>query len=101
MAEAPGYHQQARVENAFYRYKQLIGGRLRNRNIQAQATEVRLAVNVLNRMLDRRIAIGTNSKLSEDKVGSVRLEQSCNNATECGDLAEHPAAMLERQNGSL
>ncbi len=47
-----GYHQQARVENAFYRYKQLIGGRLRSRNIQAQATEVRLAVNVLNRMLE-------------------------------------------------
>ena len=46
------YHQQARVENAFYRYKQLIGGRLRSRNIVAQATEVRLAINVLNRMLD-------------------------------------------------
>ena len=47
-----GYHQQARVENAFYRYKQLIGGRLRSRNIVAQATEVRLAINVLNRMID-------------------------------------------------
>ena len=46
-----GYHQQARVENAFYRYKQLIGGRLRSRNIVAQATEVRLAINVLNRLL--------------------------------------------------
>ncbi|MCZ6794356.1 MAG: IS5/IS1182 family transposase, partial [Planctomycetota bacterium] len=47
-----GYHQQARVENAFYRYKQFIGGRLRSRNIEAQATEIRLAVNVLNRMLE-------------------------------------------------
>ena len=47
-----GYHQQARVENAFYRYKQLIGGRLRGRNIEAQATEVRLAINVLNRMIE-------------------------------------------------
>ena len=46
-----GYHQQARVENAFYRYKQLIGGRLRSRNNEAQATKVRLATNVLNRML--------------------------------------------------
>ncbi len=46
-----GYHQQARVENAFYRYKQLIGGRLRSRNSEAQAIEVRLAINVLNRML--------------------------------------------------
>ncbi len=47
-----GYHQQARVENAFYRYKRIIGGRLRSRNNKAQATEVRLAVNVLNRMLE-------------------------------------------------
>ncbi len=46
------YHRQARVENAFYRYKQLIGGRLRGRNITAQITEVGLAVNVLNRMLE-------------------------------------------------
>ena len=47
-----GYHQQARVENAFYRYKRIIGGRLRSRNNEAQATEVGLAVNVLNRMLE-------------------------------------------------
>ena len=45
-------NQQARVENAIYRYKQLIGGRLRSRNINAQTTEVRLAVNALNRMLE-------------------------------------------------
>ena len=47
-----GYHRQARVENAFYRYKQLIGGRLRSQDITAQVTEVGLAVNVLNRMLE-------------------------------------------------
>ena len=47
-----GYHQQARVENAFYRYKELIGGRLRSQNSEAQVTEVKLAVNVLNRMLE-------------------------------------------------
>ncbi len=47
-----GYHQQARVENTFYRYKRIIGGRLRSRNNEAQVTEVRLAVNVLNRMLE-------------------------------------------------
>ncbi len=47
-----GYHQQARAENAFYRYKQLIGGRLRSRNSDAQVTEDRHAVNVLNRMLE-------------------------------------------------
>ena len=46
-----GYHGQARVENAFYRYQQLIGGRLRGRNYAVEATEVGLAINVLNRML--------------------------------------------------
>ena len=46
------YHQQARVENAFYRYKQLIGGKLRSRHIDAQTTEVSVAVNALNRMLE-------------------------------------------------
>ena len=47
-----GYFQQARAENAFYRYKQLIGGRIRGRNTAAQVTEVGLAINVLNRMLE-------------------------------------------------
>ena len=47
-----GYPRQARVENAFSRYKQLIGGRLRGRNYAMQATELGLAINVLNRMLD-------------------------------------------------
>ena len=50
--KAEGYHRQARAENAFFRYKQIIGGRLRNRNSQAQTTEVGLAINVLNRMLE-------------------------------------------------
>lgn len=50
--EQAGYHRQARVENAFSRYKQLIGGRLRSRNYEAQATEVGLAINALNRMFD-------------------------------------------------
>ena len=46
-----GYYQRGRVENAFYRYKQLIGGRLRGRNYAAQETETGIAINVLNRML--------------------------------------------------
>ena len=47
-----GYHQQAGVENTLYRYKVIIGGRLRSRNTAAQVTEVKLAVNVLNRTLE-------------------------------------------------
>ncbi len=45
------YHQQARAENTFFRYKQLIGGRLRSRHPGNQQTEARLACSMLNRML--------------------------------------------------
>ena len=50
--KASGYHQQARVENGFYRYKQIVGGRLRAINLEAQTTEVSIACNVLNRMAE-------------------------------------------------
>ncbi len=45
-----GYHRQARVENAFFRYKQIIGPRLRARDRRAQEVEALLACNLLNRM---------------------------------------------------
>jgi hypothetical protein len=57
-----GYHRQARAENTFFRYKRLLGGRLRSRECRAQAVEVRLSCNVLNRMLElgsaRSLSIG-------------------------------------------
>ena len=31
-----GYHRQARVENAFFRYKSILGDRLRARHLDAQ-----------------------------------------------------------------
>jgi len=43
-----GYHYQGRAENTFFRYKRLLGGRLRCREPRAQAVEVRLSCNVLN-----------------------------------------------------
>jgi hypothetical protein len=46
-----GYHRQARVENTFFRYKQLFGGRLQARDPANQTTEAKLACNILNRML--------------------------------------------------
>jgi len=46
------YHQQARVENTFYRYKSTIGGRLQSRDAETQVTEVQVAINVLDRMLE-------------------------------------------------
>ena len=45
-----GYHQQGTVENAFFRYKTIIGSRLRARHLDAQWAEARIACNVLNRM---------------------------------------------------
>ena len=47
-----GDHQQERVENAFCRYKSIIRGGLRSRRTATQATEVGLATDVLNRMLE-------------------------------------------------
>ena len=45
------YHRQARAENTFFRYKQLLGNRLRSRHPGNQRTEARLACKILNRML--------------------------------------------------
>ena len=42
-----GYHRQARVENAFFRYTSILGDRLRSRTRAAQAVESVLACNVL------------------------------------------------------
>ena len=41
-----GYHQQARVENGFFRYKSILGDGLRARTPAGQATEVVLACNI-------------------------------------------------------
>ncbi len=48
-----GYHRQARVENAFFRYKSIIGGGLRARTPGGQVAEALLACNVLNQMTER------------------------------------------------
>ena len=45
-----GAHQQARAENAMFRYKRIIGEALGSRKMAAQRTETRIAVSVLNRM---------------------------------------------------
>jgi hypothetical protein len=47
-----GYNQRARVEGQFARWKQVIGDGLRFHSDEAQATEVAIAAQVLNRMLD-------------------------------------------------
>jgi len=46
-----GYHRQARVENTFFRYKAIIGDKLRARHPESQRAEAIVACNVLNRMI--------------------------------------------------
>ena len=50
--KASGYHRQARAENAFFRYKSIMGGRLRARHSKAQEIEASIACNILNRMTE-------------------------------------------------
>jgi len=47
-----GYHRQGRAENASFRYKSILGDRMRARGADAQSTEARLACAVLNRMTE-------------------------------------------------
>ena len=47
-----GAHQQARAENSMYRYKQVLGGRLRSRSLEGQKREAMIGVNILNRMTE-------------------------------------------------
>ncbi|MBN4048022.1 IS5 family transposase [bacterium AH-315-O15] len=47
-----GYHRQARVENAFFRYKSIIGGGLRARSPGGRVTEAAIACNILNQMTE-------------------------------------------------
>ena len=46
-----GYHQQARVENTFFRYKTIVGPRLRARHLESQEAEAVIACNILIRMI--------------------------------------------------
>jgi hypothetical protein len=47
-----GYHRQGRAENAFFRFKSIIGDRLRARGADAQNVEAQIACNMLNRMTE-------------------------------------------------
>ncbi len=48
--QAAGYHRQARAENAFFRYKSIIGEGLRARSPAGQGSEAVLGCEILNRM---------------------------------------------------
>jgi hypothetical protein len=46
-----GHHRQARVENTFFRYKTIIGDRLRARHPKSREAEAIIACNILNRKI--------------------------------------------------
>ena len=48
--KASGYHRQGRVENAFFRYKSIIGDSLHARSPAGQGSEAVLGCEILNRM---------------------------------------------------
>ena len=50
--KASGYTKRARAETAIGRYKRVIGDGLRSHTEERRATEVDVAVHVLNRMLE-------------------------------------------------
>ena len=50
--KASGYNRRARIEATMGRFKGVIGDGLRSRTDQRRATEVEIAVHVLNRMLE-------------------------------------------------
>jgi hypothetical protein len=50
--QASGYNKRAKAEAAVGRWKQVIGDGLRSRTDERRATEVDVAVHVLNRMLE-------------------------------------------------
>ena len=47
-----GYNERARVDGQFSRWKRVIGDGLRFHSDEAQATEVAIAAQILNQMLD-------------------------------------------------
>jgi hypothetical protein len=50
-----GYHRQGRVEYTFFRYKKILGGKLRARHVEAQQVEAALVCRILNRMGEMRM----------------------------------------------
>lgn len=48
--KASGYHRQARVENALFRYKSILGDGRRGRSVGGRDVEASLACRILNGM---------------------------------------------------
>ena len=57
--KAVGYHRRSLAETTMYRLKQLLGERLRSKNIKNQALEMKIRCHILNKM----IALGRPARL--------------------------------------
>ena len=81
--QASGYHRQSRVENAFFRYKSIIGDGLRARSPAGQGSEAVLGCEILNRMTaPRPTSVVSHRQLRILSMGIVRAsDHSCNNAS--------------------
>jgi hypothetical protein len=58
-----GYRLQARVENTFFRYKTIIGPRLRSCHSESQKVEAMIACNILNTIFSS-IALGASESFA-------------------------------------
>ncbi|MFT4572089.1 MAG: hypothetical protein ACI8TX_002190 [Hyphomicrobiaceae bacterium] len=77
-----GYHRQGRVENTFFRYKGIIGDRLRTRHADAQQTETMMACNILNRMVRIGMPVSRAVKIRVSYGWGISrlIVDSCTNA---------------------
>ena len=82
--KASGYHRQGRVENAFFRYKSIIGDGLRARSPAGQGSEVVLGCEIpQSDDRPRPTSVVSHRQVRILSVGIVRArEDSCNNARE-------------------
>ena len=96
--KASGYHQHARVENAFFRYKSIVGDGHRARSSSGQRREAVLACNVLNRMTELgrpvsyRIGRGRARRFEARRPARIRAPTP----QPAGDVGVHRAVPLAK-----
>lgn len=77
-----GYRQQARAENAFFRWKWMLGDRIRSKHVEAQRREAMIGCGFFNRMfeLGKPRYPGGRSVTGSSEGGVVPKPGPCNNA---------------------
>lgn len=57
--EEVGYHSRSLVENAFFRYKTILGGKLRSHSIENQKIEALIGCNILNKFTQMGLCVSS------------------------------------------